>query len=204
MRGLSPLADLLSLHAGSLREQLLSFGRSLGRDATAALCSMPGSLQLTCGTPIANRCMTMVFELNAGSDAIASRMITGWAARTVRLGKKPSQKPEIIYTDNSKEFIKPCQRNHDPRTLHRYGVAERPVRRVTKRNSYRRVRVCKLCDDLKLWFSRSLLGYSFCFVLPFLCTLPSGRSKNTEMPGRPKKHPRLCSCKVRPATVRAS
>ena len=51
----------------------------------------------------------------------------------------PSQKLEIIDTDNSTEFIKACQYvqwNHDTRNLHRSEtseVAERAVRRVTER-----------------------------------------------------------------------
>ena len=52
----------------------------------------------------------------------------------------PIQKPGIIYTDNTKEFVKACQElqwNHDTSTLHRSetnGVAER-----ARAESYRKL-----------------------------------------------------------------
>ena len=55
----------------------------------------------------------------------------------------PSQKLEIVDTDNSKESIKACQDlqwKHDTSTPHHSetnGVAERAVRRVKKRRNYR-------------------------------------------------------------------
>ena len=53
----------------------------------------------------------------------------------------PSQKPKVIYTDNSLEFGKSCEElssNHRTSTLHRSetnGIAERAVRRVKEGTS---------------------------------------------------------------------
>ena len=61
--GAQPLADLLSLHAASLRPQLLSFGRSLGRDATAALFNAwqpPTDLRYTHHKPVCKPFLTPV------------------------------------------------------------------------------------------------------------------------------------------------
>ena len=60
--------------------------------------------------------------------------------RSLQKFLEPERKPEVIYTDNSLEFGKACEDlswNHCTSTPHRSetnGIAERAVRRVTRRN----------------------------------------------------------------------
>ena len=86
----------------------------------------------------------------------------------LRLFLEPSEKPKVIYTDNSLEFGKSCEGlswNHRTSTPHRSetnGIAERAVRRIKERN---------VCSTVAIWLGRKMVGWFYGMLSVALCEM---------------------------------
>ena len=83
--------------------------------------------------------MDSVFSVQNNNFSGDGKIIYGHFTRfsySMVFSVEPSEKPKVIYTDNSLEFCKSCEDlswNHRPSTPHRSetnGIAERAVRRM--------------------------------------------------------------------------